>query len=476
MHDVYRELDAEPPTAFSGKKSTTLYAGLRRMEATENQTTGPRHSGKQPLPYSTYEELCRRTLARDDGGFTHLFLTAQWNLVCRSVSVESLSSQHVVSADDAISCIFYKTKTDQEGRSAKTPRHVYANPTSPATCVVTALAIYLACHSALRAGLLFPGSKQKKRFGAALKQIISVNETSDYGTHSIRKGAATFACSGNTTDPSVASICSCCDWSLGSVLDRYLRYDDAGDQYIGRLVAGLPQNSADFAALPPHFRDNVSSEVIACIRDTFPALAREKNMKSILKLCLASLTFHAAFLKSSLPKTHPLMSCALFRDPATLQRLQKQLVIAGPTWMRPTGIPPYVHMFTKIEETKNAIEALKAELLDGISTMLDARALGGSSLTTAAMKDMFREVLQDAGLHNTHGIPPSTAPADLVIPLRYPMMWGGGIHLLPEQFEFPSVDCLAAWKLWWFGNTTLAYPSDLIAKRNAIGNIRREGR
>ncbi|RLN86580.1 hypothetical protein BBJ28_00006852 [Nothophytophthora sp. Chile5] len=77
MNDVYRELDVEPSTAFSGKKSTTIYAGLRRMEATENQTTGPRHIGKQPMPYSTYEDLCRWPLARDDGGFTHLFLMAQ---------------------------------------------------------------------------------------------------------------------------------------------------------------------------------------------------------------------------------------------------------------------------------------------------------------------------------------------------------------------------------------------------------------
>ncbi|KAG6941619.1 hypothetical protein JG688_00018572, partial [Phytophthora aleatoria] len=38
-----------------------------------------------------------------------------------------------------------------------------------------------------------------------------------------------------------------CGWFLGGVQDRYFRYESAGDQYLGRVVAGLPLNSSAFA-------------------------------------------------------------------------------------------------------------------------------------------------------------------------------------------------------------------------------------
>jgi hypothetical protein len=75
---------------------------------------------------------------------------------------------------------------------------------------------------------------------------------SDIGTHSIRKGASTYVCSGCTGGPSIVSVCLRCGWSLGGVQDRYLRYESAGDQFVGRVVCGLPLDSCEFAILPPH--------------------------------------------------------------------------------------------------------------------------------------------------------------------------------------------------------------------------------
>ena len=42
-------------------------------------------------------------------------------------------------------------------------------------------------------------------------------------------------------------------WTMGGVQDTYLRYEAAGDQYVGRVVSGLPISSPKFAALPPQF-------------------------------------------------------------------------------------------------------------------------------------------------------------------------------------------------------------------------------
>jgi hypothetical protein len=46
----------------------------------------------------------------------------------------------------------------------------------------------------------------------------------DIGTHSGRKGAATYASSGSTSGPSAAAIHLRAGWAMGGVQDTYLRY------------------------------------------------------------------------------------------------------------------------------------------------------------------------------------------------------------------------------------------------------------
>jgi hypothetical protein len=58
----------------------------------------------------------------------------------------------------------------------------------------------------------------------------------DFGSHSARKGASSHACSGTTVSPPIVSICLRAMWSLGHVKERYLQYEKAGDQYLGRVV------------------------------------------------------------------------------------------------------------------------------------------------------------------------------------------------------------------------------------------------
>jgi hypothetical protein len=40
---------------------------------------------------------------------------------------------------------------------------------------------------------------------------------------------------------------------MGSVKERYLQYEKAGDQYLDRVVSGLDINSIAFATSPPFF-------------------------------------------------------------------------------------------------------------------------------------------------------------------------------------------------------------------------------
>ncbi|KAG9401806.1 hypothetical protein AC1031_021973 [Aphanomyces cochlioides] len=289
---------------------------LKCMQATKYQMGGPKDSGKDPLPYSLYQALCRAALKRQDNAFAHFFLTTQWNLMCRSESVQTLCTEHLSSQDDSIGCVMYKSKTNQEGSGPIDPRHMYANPLNPSICWITSLAIYLACRPTQSPGPLFPGSQQKARFGQILRQmVVEMQYVSHYGTDSVRKGVATFACSGSTGGPSIASVCLRVGWSLGGVQDRYIRYESAADQYLGRVVAGLPLNSGEFSSLPPHFRDNHDQFVGDVVEEMYPSLKSVSNLYDVLRLCIASLVQHYQFLQDTLPKSHSLLSTYIFRNP-----------------------------------------------------------------------------------------------------------------------------------------------------------------
>ena len=54
---------------------------------------------------------------------------------------------------------------------------------------------------------------------------------SDMGTHSIRKGAATYCCAGVHPGPPVISVCLRAGWTIGRVKERYLKYENAGELF-----------------------------------------------------------------------------------------------------------------------------------------------------------------------------------------------------------------------------------------------------
>jgi hypothetical protein len=127
-------------------------------------------------------------------------------------------------------------------------------------------------------------------------------------------------------------------WSLGGVQDRYIRFESTGDRYLGRVVAGLPLNGADFALLPPHFIQNDDDVVCATVADMFPAFKSSSNLQDKLKLCLASLVYHSDYLRSTMPQSHPLLSTFVFRRPDIIKALKATLVEHESPWMVLTGI------------------------------------------------------------------------------------------------------------------------------------------
>ena len=155
-----------------------------------------------------------------------------------------------------------KTKRDQENaKNIDHPWHVYANPIDPAACPLHALSRHIMIHPTSFAGQcnLFEGKYQYERFNRIFNDVVPEYREDfvalricpeDFGTHSIRKGAAIFVSTGCTVSPPMASICLRACWTLGGV--HKVQYEKAGDQFIGRMVSGLPvlRKQFDFFATP----------------------------------------------------------------------------------------------------------------------------------------------------------------------------------------------------------------------------------
>jgi len=117
-----------------------------------------------------------------------------------------------------------------------------------------------------------------------------------YGTHSIRKGSATYASSGTTHSPSHAAIANRAGWSLG-IRSRYLRYEDAGDEFVGRTVCGLNVNDISFGVLAPRFKEGYEEIVDEILHDCFVRYdAMPPNIQRVLKMCIASVVYHREVL------------------------------------------------------------------------------------------------------------------------------------------------------------------------------------
>ena len=146
---------------------------------------------------------------------------------------------------------------------------------SPSVCPLRAMASYLFLfpNIATDGHKLFPGPKQRGRFNRLFHEFLMKHKDTYLdngqdptllGTHSIRKGAATYCCAGVVPGPPVVSVCIRAGWSLGRVKERYLKYEVAGDKVVGRNLTGTPPilQTSEFDISPAHYHNDTKIEFI----------------------------------------------------------------------------------------------------------------------------------------------------------------------------------------------------------------------
>ena len=159
------------------------------------------------------------------------------------------------------------------------PKNCYANPLDFVLCINTAMAVYLCLEnsswSEKNRSFLFINPKAQKGSAASrytdyiaswvkqhYERITTYMRINHLDPYSMRKGGATYSSSGTTMAPPIPSIFHRGEWSLGIILDIYWKFAEAGDHYLGRILAGLDPCSEKFGVLPPHFTVPIENEFI----------------------------------------------------------------------------------------------------------------------------------------------------------------------------------------------------------------------
>jgi hypothetical protein len=450
------------PSQQQQNKLKRLFKGLNRTSAKARGATGARlGEGKDPLPFELYRAICKWLLEDEskESIFLHCFLTLTWNLMCRSRNTVYVHRQHLAWTGDAMTIKFAHTKKDMAGLDGGHKRHIYANPNMPEICAVLSTSRYLLQFPESMMGGLFPGSSQYDRFRKGLKSLLEKKEEEvlrmgvdpeSIGVHSIRKGAATYVCSGITSGPNYAAICNRAGWTLG-VRDRYMYYAEAGDQVVGRTVSGLNVLSHEISVSPPHILPEHSTDEVvdSCIGMLFPDLPRAWNL--VGRYLLASLLYSREYLRKHTHPENPFSNSILFRRDI-FDEVIKDTRVCYPydnnntVWrINFTGISQSGIDFCYHREQLELLSRLGKETVLGVKNLLDERNIGGGDLTLQLLKKEFLDPVM-AKINNMNG--------QVALEEKKPNpSWGDfTFRQLPRNYRLKTnLSPLVAWQCWHLG-------------------------
>jgi hypothetical protein len=451
--DLYKRHGVPFPREFYGGMGDVKKGAQRKRAQEKVEGKVPIEEGKAAIPGHLYLELVEALLKSPVDVFCHTFAVCCWVLMCRVSNVAELRGAHFCWENDSIVISMVKHKADQEGLRTD-PKHCYANPFKPSACVVLALAIYFAVYGPPKSmnDKVFEGNRQHDRFVEAVRRVLEQNPrlkaemdrlgitAEDIAAHSFRKGGRSYAQGGTTGGPSTPSILMRGLWALEGMDKKYVRYEAAADQFIGRILAMLDILSPDFAALCPHF-DIVDEVVMAAMQQCFPGAP--KQLEGVLLNCLASLVYHRAYLRDNLAKTHPLFKAMVFTQ-GFMDSLAGRVALAFPhDKITPTGVPPHVTIQRDVREVKQMLEGLPGAVRTAVKTELEERAVDAGSITRSALEGIIEATmgrLQAAlkGQLLQQQLPPQQ-PEALAVDGEFQMwMVGGTMRRVPQDFKFDT--------------------------------------
>ncbi|OWZ03549.1 hypothetical protein PHMEG_00024700 [Phytophthora megakarya] len=109
---LYRRQEIALPVVY--EKHVNVFLGVTEKAGYEKSIQRSTRIWKRPHAVLALSKALLCFLSRQVGGLVHLFLTTLWNLMCRSESVQTLSSEHLSVHDGSLGCTMHKSKANQE--------------------------------------------------------------------------------------------------------------------------------------------------------------------------------------------------------------------------------------------------------------------------------------------------------------------------------------------------------------------------
>ena len=171
--------------------------------------------------------LAATTLLAGDSRFLHLFLLLCFNMIARADTTGHLRYDFLSWNNDHAVVKVPKTKADQSGEMGF-PKSIFANPHDATLCPFVALGLHIYTNLSPTNGRVFQNGISKA-VGPAFRSFLTTTmplslaafDPEDHGTHSLRKGAVTYA-TGFPGGPNTVAVYLRANWSLGTVKDRYV--------------------------------------------------------------------------------------------------------------------------------------------------------------------------------------------------------------------------------------------------------------
>jgi hypothetical protein len=122
--------------------------GYKRVIAKKRERGVMKHKeGKIPVSYLILMELSKKALhvatyRSSFSSFVHTYMLLCWNLFARSCSISDLRTHHFSWDNDSLVIDMSRQKSDQSGEKI-TPKHLYANPFKPSSCIILSLALHI---------------------------------------------------------------------------------------------------------------------------------------------------------------------------------------------------------------------------------------------------------------------------------------------------------------------------------------------
>lgn len=441
INNLWKAAHRKIPFKYKSLVAEMLSSKKKKEKKLKAKGDIPEDNGRDEMSFELYRELSLYYL-RHGNVFAHLFLILCWNTMVRNCNCDDIVFENCIWRGDCFGISVKRTKTNQDGsRDIQADvKHIYANPLMPEVCPILALAMYFLANPFVgnEGNSLFPGKDRQVRFNnditAALKNEEFQKHLRDrgipfhnVGAYSTRKGSTTYCTSGTTCGPSIISVCLRAGWAIGETLSRYLKKGDAGDQFCGRVVCGLPQLTADFAILPPHFKPVDRGEqrelITGTMQQAFPFSKHwGVTFEATVYYMLASLVQHQQWIQDTLPFTHPVRQNSVFMG-NTLPQLKEFLAQEGETTLLATGVPVWCKLFINInriqrmvKEVREELRTLPAEIKETIREAFVDRDTSNGTASFDAMNRLLDEKLNVFA----EKIQQSTSIEGRVIPVEQP--------------------------------------------------------